>query len=225
MTMKKEFIDETMDVLPDMQEDVNKGLNVGSSEVDESFESMGYADLGEQEPKKKEEWKSTSITEQTEENMSSYNLQYSEEQYRDTEFRDNAKPIIQQEVTEAMKVHDARLKREAAELIYEHDMEIVADVSDARRADKKERKRRAFRSKVKSAILTVVLVGVLLIVCTNSQIKPLLTTVWHNLVSFATDIMNDEETNSNKLVDDAIKGLGDSLNRQNTKVYIEYEEE
>lgn len=222
--MKKEFIDETMDVLPDIQEDAKKSVGVGSSEVDESFESMGYADLGEEQPKKSA-WGSTSVTEQTEENLSDYNLQYSEEQYRDTEFRDTAKPIIQQEVTEAMKVQNARLKREAAELIYEHDMEIVADVSDARRADKKERKRRAFRSKVKSAILTVIFVGLVLIVCTNSQIKPLLTTVWHNLVVFATDIMNDEETSSNKLVDDALKGLGDSLNRQNTKVYIEDEEE
>lgn len=222
--MKKEFIDETMDVLPDIQEDAKKSVGVGASEVDESFESMGYADLGEEQPKKSI-WGSTSVTEQTEENLSDYNLQYSEEQYRDTEFRDTAKPIIQQEVNEAMKVQNARLKREAAELIYEHDMEIVADVSDARRADKKERKRRAFRSKVKSAILTVIFVGLVLIVCTNSQIQPLLTTVWHNLVAFATDIMNDEKTDSNKLVDDALKGLGDSLNRQNTKVYIEDEEE
>lgn len=168
--------------------------------------------------------KVTTLVEQVDEDLGQESIFQTEELHRQRELEKQAEPLIEERVSEAVMQHNARLKREAAELIYEHDTTILENVRQARLEDKKERKRQRRNAKIKSFLGFAAIAGVLFIFCTNSQVKPLVQTVFTNLYDMVVDLVNNDETSSNELVDDSLKELGNLLNEANTKVIIVEEE-
>lgn len=164
------------------------------------------------------------LVEQVDEDLGQESIFQTEELHRQRELEKQAEPLIEERVSEAVMQHNARLKREAAELIYEHDTTILENVRQARLEDKKERKRQRRNAKIKSFLGFAAIAGVLFIFCTNSQVKPLVQTVFTNLYDMVVDLVNNDETSSNELVDDSLKELGNLLNEANTKVIIVEEE-
>ena len=189
-----------------------------SEEIFEEMETLAdiYDEFGNVIRKSKE----TALVEQVDEDLGQESLFQAEELIRQRELEKQAEPLIEERVSEAVMQHNARLKREAAELIYEHDTTILDNVRQARLEDRKERKRQRRIAKVKSFIGFLLIGGILVVFCTNSQVKPLVNTLFTNLYEMAVDLINNEETDSNAVVDDSLEELGDLLNKANTKVIV-----
>lgn len=189
-----------------------------AEEIFEEMETLAdiYDEFGNVIRKSKE----TALVEQVDEDLGQESLFQAEELIRQRELEKQAEPLIEERVSEAVMQHNARLKREAAELIYEHDTTILDNVRQARLEDRKERKRQRRIAKVRSFIGFLLIGGILVVFCTNSQVKPLVNTLFTNLYEMAVDLINNEETDSNAVVDDSLEELGDLLNKANTKVIV-----
>ncbi len=156
--------------------------------------------------------------EEVEEDLGYLDLSGAEEEYKREEIEKQATPLIQEKVNEAMASQVTRLKREAAELIMEKDNATIEAIKEEHRKLEKKRARRKILNTIKSGIFALIFFGGIFVVCTNNQIKPLLKTVFGGLAEFVSDVISDEETSSNELVE----SIGKALNDANTKVvYVE----
>lgn len=175
--------------------------DLGIEEVDLSFENMTFE-----------------LQEEVDEDLGDLYLAGSEDEYRKEELEKQATPLIQEKVNEAMASQVTRLKREAAELIMEKDNATIEAIKAEHKKLEKKRARRKLLNTIKSGLLAIIFFGGIFVVCTNNQIKPLVKTVFGGLAEFVSDVINDEETSSNEL----IESIGKALNDANTRVvYVE----
>lgn len=198
--------------------DIKSTPKVATEEVSEEMDTL--IDEADEFGNAIKRSKVTTVVELVDEDLGQESIAQAEDLVRQKELEKEAQPLIEEHVSEAIKHHNAKLKREAAELIYEHDTTILENVKQARLEDRKERKRQRRNAKIRSLVWFVAIVGVIFIICTNSQVSPLVHTVATNLYDMIIDLVNDKETSSNELVDSSLEELGDLLNDANTKVVV-----
>ena len=162
----------------------------------------------------------TLASEQVEADLGGLNLGYAEEEARQREKEKEAEPIVEERVAEAIKVHNKRLKREAAELIYEHDTNILNKVEKTRIEDRKQRKRKRRWSKIKSLIWGCLLLFVIFIFITNNEVRELLDVVFTGLVEMFKSLLNGDSTSSNEVVNETLSRMGEIINSMRTSVTI-----
>lgn len=169
------------------------------------------------------------------EDLSDIDINRAEESYRETEFDEKIKPIVKEKVNEAVqtttRLATDKLKVEVSEVLRENvDMRMRSldelRREDAERAAEREKRRRRKELKENSYRgIKLALIAAILVVCIcNNQIRERLSILGASFVTFCTNIVNDEKTSSNEVVNDTLETLGTSLNEVNS-TYVLVDEE
>ena len=177
-------------------------------DVEEEFNGLG--DSFEEEPKTSD---STELVTLVNDDFGNESLARAEEAYEMQEFDNKVAPILaettKKAVGEAVKYQQDRLKLEMQEVLQE---EVGYRLSKY----EKRRKWRSFKDKIATAIKILILIGVVGFIMGNAQLRLRIAIVAKDFGEIIEDLLNGEETSSNKLVEDLFRDLGDDLDKVNT---------
>lgn len=147
------------------------------------------------------------------EDMGTYDVSTAEQVYQDNELTEKIQPILhettQKAVKEAVKYQNDKLKLEVSEVLQD-------EVSYRLSKYERRRRRRDIKEKLGFIIKGVVIFLVVIFILGNAQLRLRFALVVKDLGNMLSGLMKGEEVNSNQLVHDMFKDLGDELNEVNT---------
>ncbi len=169
------------------------------------------------------------------EDLSDIDLNRAEESYRETEFDEKIKPIVKEKVNEAVqtttRLATDKLKVEVSEVLRENVDMRMRSLDELRREDaeraaerEKRRRRKELKENIYRGIKLALIAAILVVFICNNQIRERLSILGASFVTFCTNIVNDEKTSSNEVVNDTLETLGTSLNEVNS-TYVLVDEE
>ena len=183
------------------------------AEVDEDLSHIDIA----KEPDKdvwNEEKKHTQLVPVIQEDLSTVDVHDAEEAYQSNEFSRKVQPVLKETtekaVASAVKYQNDKLKLEVAEVLSD-------EVGYRLSRYEKRRRRRDFCERVSGIAKFIVTVVVILFILGNAQLRLRFALLFENLGDIFVGLVNGEEVESNKLVHDLFRDLGDDLNEVNTK--------
>lgn len=194
------------------EKQAESGVSNSVEEVTEDFTFDGIKEEDSQplrQPKK-----STEIVPVVQDDdLGTYDVSTAEQVYQDNELTEKIQPILhettQKAVKEAVKYQNDKLKLEVSEVLQD---EVGYRLSKYER----RRRRRDLKEKLGFIIKGVVIFLVIIFILGNAQLRLRFALVAKDLGNMLSGLMKGEEVNSNQLVHDMFKDLGDELNEVNT---------
>lgn len=194
------------------EKQAESGVSTSVEEVQEDFTFDGIREEDSQplrQPKK-----STEIVPVVQDDdLGTYDVSTAEQVYQDNELTEKIQPILhettQKAVKEAVKYQNDKLKLEVSEVLQD---EVGYRLSKYER----RRRRRDLKEKLGFIIKGVVIFLVIIFILGNAQLRLRFALVTKDLGNMLSGLMKGEEVNSNQLVHDMFKDLGDELNEVNT---------
>ncbi len=183
---------ESSGVEPKVYEEVDMTFEEGIQETVELFEPV-----------------QTELVTVSDEDFTGVSVADAEEAYQQNEFNSKVAPIVQETtqraVKEAVKYQQDKLKLEVAEV-------LESEVGYRLSKYEKRRRRREFKERISSICKGVVILIVVLVIMGNSQLRLRFALLVKNLGDLFIGLIQNEEVESNKLVEDLFKDLGNELN-------------
>ena len=137
-----------------------------------------------------------------------------EEAYRQEELAKTINPILEETtkkaVTEAVRAQNDKVKLEISEVLQD-------EVSYRLGRYERRRRRRDLKEKIGFCIRGVVFILVFLIIFGNAQIRLRISIVAKDVGELVSDLIQGKDANSNKLVEDLFRDLGNDINEVNTR--------
>ncbi|MDE7476671.1 MAG: hypothetical protein K2M91_01750 [Lachnospiraceae bacterium] len=182
-----------MDNENDMQV-INSGI-----EVEETFDGMFF-----------EEPVATEVASLIEDdNLGELSLEEANNDYEKHQTAEKIAPVVKevtkQAVSEAVKYQQDKLKVEVSELLQE-------DVGYRLDKYEKRRRRRDIKDKLGVAVKWIVVIGIIAFIYGTPQLRLKFAILFRDFGELVEGLLNNEEVSSNKLVEDALTGLGEDLN-------------
>ncbi|MBD5470127.1 MAG: hypothetical protein HDR19_03145 [Lachnospiraceae bacterium] len=171
-------------------------------EVDESFDGVLPADIAVSED--------VSIVE---ENLGGVSLVNDENEYEKRQTEKKIAPIVKevtnQAVSEAVKYQQDKLKVEVNEV-------LQSEVGYRLDKYEKRRRRRDVKDKLGVVIKWGVVIGIVAFIYGTPQLRTKFSILFRDFGDLVEGLINNEEVSSNKLVEDALTGLGEDLNESSS---------
>ena len=173
-------------------------INTGV-EVDETFEDMPF-----------EETVTTEVASLIEDdNLGELSLEEASNEYEKHQTAEKIAPVVKevtkQAVSEAVKYQQDKFKVEVNELLQE-------DVGYRLDKYEKRRRRRDVKDKLGVVAKWIIVVGIIAFIYGTPQLRTKFAILFRDFGDLVEGLINNEEVSSNKLVEDALAGLGEDLN-------------
>ena len=174
--------------------EINSGV-----EVDETFEDMPF-----------EETVTTEVASLIEDdNLGELSLEEASNEYEKHQTAEKIAPVVKevtkQAVSEAVKYQQDKFKVEVNELLQE-------DVGYRLDKYEKRRRRRDVKDKLGVVAKWIIVVGIIAFIYGTPQLRTKFSILFRDFGDLVEGLINNEEVSSNKLVEDALAGLGEDLN-------------
>ena len=171
-------------------------------EVDESFDGVLPADIEVSED--------VSIVE---ENLGGVSLVNDENEYEKRQTEKKIAPIVKevtnQAVSEAVKYQQDKLKVEVNEV-------LQSEVGYRLDKYEKRRLRRDVKDKLGVVFKWIIVIGIVAFIYGTPQLRTKFSILFRDFGDLVEGLINNEDVSSNKLVEDALTGLGEDLNESSS---------
>lgn len=128
-----------------------------------------------------------------------------ENEYQKHQTEEKIAPVVKEAVGEAVKYQNDKLKAEVNEVLQD-------EIGFRLNRYEKRRRRRDVKERIGVALKWVIVIGIISFIYSTPQLRLKFSVLFRDLGDLITGLVNNEEVSSNKLIDDALSGLGVDLN-------------